>query len=184
MNTFTLSLAAVDVLWRDLKLGARPFPLEFPYHGRTHDERRAIRGAVLRDLEARGLAHRGRPLPEVEDALSVLVRFEFALSAVAALDQRTERRLCARGAAAGEFAVLATIDEQSMRVDLLRRGSLLRAVVDLSRRTGRGPVSRSRSPRRPPHRRRPAPTTRSAACSRPRWRPRGPARSSSCARPR
>lgn len=139
MNTFTLSLAAVDVLWQDLKLGARPYPLEFSYHGRTNGERRAIRTGVLRDLEAKGLAQRGRPVPEVEDALSVLARFEFALSAGAKLDQQGERMLLARGAAAGEFAVLATIDQQVMRVDLVRRSSLLRAVVDLAPPNRPGP---------------------------------------------
>ncbi|MFI9006999.1 ESX secretion-associated protein EspG [Actinosynnema sp. NPDC053489] len=130
--SFALSFAAADVLWEDLELGSRPYPFEFPYLGQTLDERRGIRAAVHRDLESRGLARGGRVVPEVAEALTLLVRFDYSLNAVASLDARdVERQLLARGGAAGENAALAVMDDRQIKVDLLRAPALLRAIVDL-----------------------------------------------------
>lgn len=130
--SFSLSHAAADMVWEDLKLGSRPYPFEFPYLGQTEDERRGIRNAVYRDLESRGLANRGRVAPEIEEALNLLVRFDFGVNAVASLDAKAiERQLLARGGAAGETAALAVLDDRMMKVDLIRSSALIRAVVDL-----------------------------------------------------
>ncbi|PSL55015.1 ESAT-6 protein secretion system EspG family protein [Saccharothrix carnea] len=130
--SFALSFAAADMLWEDLKLGSRPYPFEFPYLGQTVDERRGIRNAVYRDLESRGLANRGRVAPEVEEALTLLIRFDYSLNAVASLDARNvERQLLARGGASGETAALAVMDDRQIKVDLMRAPALLRTVVDL-----------------------------------------------------
>ncbi|GGP56500.1 ESX secretion-associated protein EspG [Saccharothrix coeruleofusca] len=130
--SFALSHAAADVLWEDLKLGSRPYPFDFPYLGQTLDERRGIRNAVYRDLESRGLAARGRVSAEVEEALTMLVRFDFSLNAVASLDARNvERQLLVRAGARGEAAALATLDERQLKVQVLRSAGLVRAVVDL-----------------------------------------------------
>ena len=130
--SFALSHPAVDVLWEDLGLGSRPYPFDFPYAGRTVDERRAIRAAVYEDLQSRGLALRGRVSPEVERALTTLVRFDFGVTAIASLDAKAvERQLLARGGAVGETATLAVLDERMMRVDVLPSSALVRAVVDL-----------------------------------------------------
>jgi hypothetical protein len=132
VRSFSLSHPAVDVLWEDLGLGSRPYPFDFPYAGRTVDERRAIRAAVYDDLQSRGLAARGRISPEVERALTTLVRYDFGVTAIASLDAKAvERQLLARGGAAGEMATLAVLDERMMRVDLLPSTALVRAVVDL-----------------------------------------------------
>ncbi|MEU5691370.1 ESX secretion-associated protein EspG [Actinosynnema sp. NPDC020468] len=129
---FALSLAAADILWEDLELGSRPYPFDFPYLGQTFDERRGIRGAVHRDLESRGLMSRGRVVPEVEEALNLLVRFDFSLNAIASLDARNvERQLLARAGAKGEHAAIAVLDERQLKVDLIRSGQLVRTVVDL-----------------------------------------------------
>ncbi|MBW4715750.1 ESX secretion-associated protein EspG [Saccharothrix obliqua] len=130
--SFSLSHAAADMLWEDLKLGSRPYPFEFPYLGQTIDERRGIRNAVYRDLESRGLARRGRVAAEVEEALNLLVRFEFSLNAVASLDaENVARQLLARAGARGELAVLAVLDDRQLKVDTMRSSALLRTVVDL-----------------------------------------------------
>ncbi|RKT51524.1 ESX secretion-associated protein EspG [Saccharothrix australiensis] len=130
--SFALSHAAADVLWEDLELGSRPYPFDFPYLGRTHDERRGIRNAVYRDLESRGLAVRGRVSAEVEEALTLLVRFDYSLNAIASLDPKNvERQLLARSGARGEVAALAVLDDRQLKVDTLRSSALLRAVVDL-----------------------------------------------------
>jgi hypothetical protein len=130
--SFSLSHSAADVLWEDLSLGSRPYPFDFPYAGQTEDERRGIRNAVYQHLQSRGLAVRGRVAPEVEQALTMLVRFDFGVTAIASLDARApERQLLARGGAVGEHAALAVLDERMMKVDLIQSRALVRAVVDL-----------------------------------------------------
>ncbi|GAA3460835.1 ESX secretion-associated protein EspG [Saccharothrix longispora] len=130
--SFALSHAAADMLWEDLRLGSRPYPFDFPYLGQTFDERRGIRNAVYRDLESRGLADRGRVAPRVEEALTLLVKFDYSLNAIASLDARNvERQLLARAGAAGENAVLAVMDDRQIRIDLMRSATLVRAVVEL-----------------------------------------------------
>ena len=58
--TFSLSLAAVDILLEHGKLGRAPFPFNVPHIGTTHTQRAQVRGAVFRDLESRGLMRGGR----------------------------------------------------------------------------------------------------------------------------
>lgn len=136
---FSLSHAAADMLWEDLRLGSRPYPFEFPYFGQTDDERRSIRNAVYTDLESRGLRSRGRVVPEVEEALNLLVRFEFGVNAIAMFDPRSNDKLLARGGAAGENAALAVLDDRMMKVDLLRAPQLIRSIVDLVPNERSGP---------------------------------------------
>jgi hypothetical protein len=129
--SFSISHAAADMLWEDLKLGSRPYPFEFPHLGQTFDERKRIKDAVYRDLESRGLANRGRVSAEVEEALILLIRSDFGINAIAMLDAKSEKPLLARGGAAGETAVLAVLDDRMMKVDLIRSTALVRSVVDL-----------------------------------------------------
>ncbi|MGW6449398.1 ESX secretion-associated protein EspG [Lentzea sp. NPDC055074] len=131
VHSFSLSHAAADILWEDLRLGSRPYPFDFPYFGQSDDERRSIRNAVYTDLGDRGLARRGRVVGEVEEALTLLVRFEFGVNAIAMFDPDRDVQLLARGGAAGEQAVLAVLDDRMMKVDLIRAPQLIRSVVDL-----------------------------------------------------
>jgi hypothetical protein len=127
--SFTLSLAAVDTLWELLRVGARPFPFEIPYHGATMEERGRIRNTVLADLESRGLASRGKLEPEVVDCLSALASSEIALTAAALLDVNSELQLTARAAANGRFAVLGVLQGQQLRVGEVPRDGMVRAIV-------------------------------------------------------
>lgn len=129
--SFSLSHAAADILWEDLRLGSRPYPFDFPYFGQSDDERRSIRNAVYNELGNRGLARRGRVVGEVEEALTLLVRFEFGVNAIAMFDPDRDEQLLARGGAAGEQAALAVLDDRMMKVDLIRAPQLIRSVVDL-----------------------------------------------------
>ncbi|GAA2692444.1 ESX secretion-associated protein EspG [Actinosynnema pretiosum subsp. pretiosum] len=132
MFSFSLSHAAADILWEDLDLGSRPFPLEFPYFGDTMDQREGIRRAVHRDLESRGLARRGRVVPEVEEALKLVVRGDYQVDAFAGLDPRNyDHQLLARGGAARDVAALAVMDDRQIKVDLIRAPALLHALVSL-----------------------------------------------------
>ncbi|MFD5828490.1 ESX secretion-associated protein EspG [Lentzea sp. NPDC060358] len=129
--SFSLSHAAADVLWEDLGLGSRPYPFDFPRFGQSDDERRSIRNAVYRDLGDRGLVRRGRVVGEVEEALTLLVRFEFGVNAIAMVDPGRDVPLLARGGAAGEQAALAVLEDRVMEVGLVSASQLVRSVVDL-----------------------------------------------------
>ncbi|GLZ31431.1 ESX secretion-associated protein EspG [Lentzea sp. NBRC 105346] len=150
MYQFSLSHAAADILWEDLRLGSRPYPFDFPYFGQTDDERRSIRNAVYNDLANRGLANRGRVVPEIEEALNLLVRFEFGVNAIAMFDPRRDEQLLARGGAAGEQAALAVLDERMMKVDLMRAPQLIRSIVDLVPNERPGPGQSVSVPRPAP----------------------------------
>jgi hypothetical protein len=121
----------VDILWEQFRLGGPVFPFEIPHQGRSDEERTRVRAAVLADLESRRLAHRGRPEPEVEEALTLLARSQFAVSAIGLIDVTSERTLLARAAATGERAVLAVLDERVLRLDRIRATELVAAIVGL-----------------------------------------------------
>lgn len=50
-HSFSLSLAAVDILLEHTRLGRAPFPFKIPHIGTTHTQRAQVRDAVFRDLE-------------------------------------------------------------------------------------------------------------------------------------
>jgi hypothetical protein len=128
-RSFTLSLAAADILWELLQVGARPFPFEIPYHGATMEERDSLRNTVLAELESRGLASRGKLEPEVVDCLSALAASEIALTGAALLDVNTDQQVTARAAANGRFAVLGVLQGQQLRVDEVPRSGMVSAIV-------------------------------------------------------
>ncbi|MET0235749.1 MAG: ESX secretion-associated protein EspG [Kibdelosporangium sp.] len=78
---FTLSLAAVDILREQYGIEST-YPFEIPNNGVTREERSLIRSAVLADLEHRGLARRGKPVDEVESAMSMMSRHDVSLAMV------------------------------------------------------------------------------------------------------
>lgn len=130
--SFSLSHAAADILWEDLDLGSRPFPFDFPYLGDTMDQRAGIRKAVHRDLESRGLARQGRVIPEVQEALNLVVRGEYTVDVFAGLDARNPKHLLmARGGAIRDSAAVAVMDDRQLKVDLIHSSALLRAMVSL-----------------------------------------------------
>lgn len=128
-DRLSLSLAAVDIVWEDLALGAVPTPFEIRSAGMTVDERSAVRREVWADLTARGLARRGRLEPQVEDRLAVLVRFTSAISVFGVLDD--ERMLRARVSGNGRFAVLAVQDETDLHVEVVESHRLIASILGL-----------------------------------------------------
>ncbi|KAA2261031.1 ESX secretion-associated protein EspG [Solihabitans fulvus] len=137
--SFSLSHAALDIVWEELKLGSRVFPFDIPHHGQTFDERRRIRDAVFRDLESRNLASRGRLSPEAEEALRLLVQFEYGFTVIGMLDRQSEQQLLARGGAAGDLGVLAVLDDRMLKVDTMRSSALIHAMVSLLPQERPGP---------------------------------------------
>ncbi|WP_229686127.1 ESX secretion-associated protein EspG [Longimycelium tulufanense] len=151
----SLSRAAIDMLWERIGLGTRPYPFEIPHHGETMDDRERIRNAVFSDLEGRGLVHRGRPEPELVDALTTLVRSDVAIAVIGLLDVEHERFLLARAAARGQFAVLGVLDDRMLHIDFIRHTALPMSVIRLLPPNPAGPgrsvtlarpVVRSREP--------------------------------------
>lgn len=101
-----LSGAEFEACWEYLQLGDLPYVLDLPSPGRTWEERRSLLRQVIAGLTARGLAERGGLVPELVESVSTLGRFRWAI------DARVfgERPVRARGAVAGERAVLALLD--------------------------------------------------------------------------
>ena len=128
-DLLSLSLAAVDILWEDLGLGAVPTPFEIRSVGTTMDERAAIRRDVWLDLTERGLARRGRLEPEIEDRLAVLVRYNSAIGAFGVLDD--EQVLRARVSGNGQFAVLAVQSPKKMHIEVVRSHRLIASILGL-----------------------------------------------------
>lgn len=127
--SFSLSLAAVDLLWEQLRLGTPVRIFEVPSVGATVDDRNRLRDIVFGDLTARNLAYRGRLEPEVEEALISLGRFQRAIDAVAMLT--AQERMLARVATNGRTAVLARLRDQKIEFTVLRPEALVAEAVRL-----------------------------------------------------
>ena len=115
-----LSLPAFEVLWEDLRAGSIPYPFDVSQHGETLDERARIKAAVHADLERRNLARRGRPEPDLEDALNLLARPELRVIALCVPDMNQEKVVRASVVARGGYAVLVTQDDASITLNLVQ----------------------------------------------------------------
>lgn len=127
--SFSLSLAAVDLLWEQLGLGSPIRIFEIPSVGQTMEDRARLRQIVLEDLASRNLVYRGRLEPEVEEALITVGRFQVAVDVVAMLNK--ESRLLARVASNGRIAVLARLRDQTVSFDTYRAEALVSEAVRL-----------------------------------------------------
>lgn len=127
--SFSLSLAAVDILLEQVKLGRAPFPFAIPHLGSTFTQRTQIREAVFRDLESRGLMRGGRLDADVELALATFVTSRVSVSAAARLDDG--RGLFARSASDGQFAIVVRQDGNMLVFAETRPTSIVAAIVDL-----------------------------------------------------
>ncbi|GAA3536750.1 ESX secretion-associated protein EspG [Amycolatopsis ultiminotia] len=126
--SFSLSPAAVDLLLTELGLGRAPTPFVVPHVGITAGERAAIRDAVFRDLDGRGLLRRGTLDDDVALALNTFVRPGVAVSAAARLG---DDQLFARVAATGQYAVLVRQDGGMFDFEEVRPTGIVPAIVDL-----------------------------------------------------
>jgi hypothetical protein len=122
---FSLSLAAFDLAWEHLGQGATPYMLDVPSVGRTMNDRARLREVEFRDLASRGLVNRGRLVAEVEDALVLLSRFDWAIDGVVAGEEPTSFR----AAATDRSAVIARKDGELIHFTTDRPESLLDSVV-------------------------------------------------------
>jgi hypothetical protein len=153
-HSFSLSLAAVDILLEQLGFGRAPTPFEVPHVGTTIEQRAMIRDAVVRDLTGRGLWHRGRLDADAELALRTFAHGNTTINAAAELG---DKHLFARVASDGQFAVLARQEENLIVFEEVRPTGIVPAIVDLLPLTPPAPgqsVTISRPAPQPRHQRR------------------------------
>jgi len=125
-----LSLPAFEVLWEDLRAGSVPYPFEVDQHGGTLDERARVKAAVHHDLERRGLARRGRPEPDLEDALNLLARPELRVAALCVPDMNQQRFVRAGVVARGGYAVLVTQDDGGITLKLVQPNEIATSLAN------------------------------------------------------
>jgi hypothetical protein len=129
---FEISLVAADILGERCGVDLHIPPFELPHAGYTDVERDRLAQGVMRDLEGRGLAYRGRLEPDVEDALVLLGRAPVSASMI--LATRTGRgQTVARIASNGRLAILAIRDSDALRVELVRPTGVIGALTGLVR---------------------------------------------------
>jgi hypothetical protein len=127
--TFSLSLAAVDMLLEYEKLGRAPYPFNVPHIGTSHTQRAQVREAVFRDLESRGLMRGGRLDADVSLALATFVNPAVAISGAAKLDD--DEALFSRVGSNGQYAVVVRQKENKLVFEEARPTAIVPAVVDL-----------------------------------------------------
>jgi hypothetical protein len=125
-----LSLPAFEVLWEDLRAGSIPYPFDVSQHGETLDERARIKAAVHADLERRNLARRGRPEPDLEDALNLLARPELRVIALCVPDMNQEKVVRASVVARGGYAVLVTQEDASITLNLVQPNEIATSLAN------------------------------------------------------
>ncbi|HEX3781327.1 MAG TPA: ESX secretion-associated protein EspG [Pseudonocardiaceae bacterium] len=121
---------AADILGERCGVDLHIAPFELPYAGHTDAERRRLTEAVLRDLDGRGLAHRGRLETEVEDAVVLLGRAPVSASLVLAARNGRGQGV-ARIASNGRQALLVAQHGTVLRVDYVRPTAVVGALVGL-----------------------------------------------------
>ncbi|GGU53419.1 ESX secretion-associated protein EspG [Lentzea flava] len=125
-----LSLPAFEVLWEDLRAGSVPYPFDVTPHGDTLDERARIKAAVHADLERKGLARRGRPEPDLEDALNLLARPELRVIAMCIPDMNGQKVVRASVVARGGYAVLVTQEDTTVTLNLLQPNEIATSLAN------------------------------------------------------
>ncbi|SMD23975.1 ESX secretion-associated protein EspG [Lentzea albidocapillata] len=134
-----LSLPAFEVLWEDLRAGSIPYPFDISQHGETLDERARIKAAVHADLERRNLVRRGRPEPDLEDALNLLARPELRVIALCIPDMNQQKLVRASVVARGGYAVLVTQEDTGITLSLVQPNEIATCLANAMPRGRPGP---------------------------------------------
>lgn len=137
MTSFSLSLAAADVLAQTLRVNIRQFPFDIPSVGTYQQDRIRIAKAVFRDLADRGLVRGGTIDPELVRAMRALSGYVITVAAMGTVEG--DRKIYARAASTGETGVLAVRDEQGLRLELIRPTALAVTMVGLLPQAEAGP---------------------------------------------
>jgi hypothetical protein len=142
-NALRLSHLEFDILWEQLGLGERPYPITIRTFGETMDDRAVLRDQVLSSLAEKGL-HDGRdPHPRLEDQLIMLVRNQFTIDGQLSVG----RYLRVLAAARGEHGLVAVQTDEELHLRQVRGSSLVGAVVALLPEEKPGPGGPATLPR-------------------------------------
>lgn len=134
-NALRLSHLEFDILWEQLGLGERPYPISVRSFGATVDDRAALRDEVVHGLAGKGL-HDGRdPHPRLEDLLILLVRNQFTIDGQLSAGQAL--RLLA--AVKGDNGLLAVQTADELLLEPVRAPGVVGAVVALLPEVPPGP---------------------------------------------
>ncbi|HEV2780866.1 MAG TPA: ESX secretion-associated protein EspG [Actinophytocola sp.] len=136
-GSYSLSLAAVDVLSQTLDVNARVFPFEIPSFGQLQEDRLRIARAVFNDLHKRGLVRQGTIDPDLRRALHTLADYRVAVTAMGTVGKN--KHLFARASANGDTGVLAVQEDQKVRFELIRPTALAMTMVGLLPKVPAGP---------------------------------------------
>jgi len=128
-DSFTLSLAAVDILGEALGVDCRRFPFQIAGIGDFVEDRVRIAKAVFADLERRRLVRDDRLDTDVADALRLLGRHRVAIAVMGTLDDQSG--LYARVSADADRGVLVLQEGQIFRFEFVSPESLARTAVSL-----------------------------------------------------
>jgi hypothetical protein len=128
-ESFTLSLAAVDILAEALDVDCRRYPFQLPGIGDFVHDRVRIAQAVFADLTRRRLVRNDRLDPDVAEGLRLMSRYRVAIAAMGTLDD--ESGLYARVSASTERGLLVIQEGQLFRFEFIRPESLARTAVSL-----------------------------------------------------
>jgi len=136
-DSYSLSLAAVDVLNQTLGLNVRLFPFEIPSFGELQEDRVRIARAVFADLSRRGLIRRGDLDEDLTRALRTVSDYRVAVAAMGTLKEG--ELIFARASANAETGVLAVLDGQQLKLELIRPTALAVTMVGLLPTLDAGP---------------------------------------------
>ncbi|MGH3759769.1 ESX secretion-associated protein EspG [Actinophytocola sp.] len=137
VRSFSLSLAAADIVAELLGVNIRLFPFEIPSVGEFQVDRQRITRAVIADLAKRGLVGVNGFDPDLECAMRTLSDYVIAVAVMGTVEKNQE--IYARASATKDTGVLAVKEKQSMRFELIRPTALALTLVGLLPKAQAGP---------------------------------------------
>jgi hypothetical protein len=136
-RSFTLSLAAADIVAQFLGVNLRLFPFDIPSVGEFQADRIRIARAVFADLAKRGLADADGLDPELERAVRTVSDYVIAVAVMGTVEKTKE--IYARVSATNETGVLAVKEQQRLRFELIRPTALALTLAGLLPKLQAGP---------------------------------------------
>ena len=123
---FVLSALEYDLIWSELELGPKRYPLEVPSHGHTMAERAALRAEALPAMVDGGLINDGKVNPDLADLLRLLDDPTTSIDLVG-YSQRPMRAVAVAGPE--NAGLLATLDESGLAVQPIRDTALVSTII-------------------------------------------------------
>lgn len=137
-SSVVLTALEFDVVWESERFPHRNVALDVPSPGITHTQRAELVAKAWADLERKGLAERGRVVPELADRLSLLAHPQRAVDVFV----RSDRQVRGLAVMAGRQAQLGVVDRDEVWLIPARDSSFVEAAVSVA---GQCPAGYGRS---------------------------------------